>query len=115
VRTTLKLHPEKVPDVAKATWDIGEYDLSQLRAHVREMHPRMVRDVLARGNTDLAAQHARQHTRYRTYGHNHVAGRITISIGGLPVEYDEGWITGQGVLAREAALARIRQPLRGTR
>jgi hypothetical protein len=86
------------------TWDISGFDLSELRRHVREMHPNIPHP--ARRNTDLAAQHARRHTRYHS-GHNHMAGRITIRISGLPVEYDEGWITGQGALTPEEALARF--------
>jgi hypothetical protein len=81
-----------------------DFDLSGLRKHMEEMHPRVTRK---RSNADLAWQHARMHTRYHP-NHGHEAGRITIKISGLPVQYDEGWLTGQCPLTPEQVMERFR-------
>lgn len=90
-----------------AHWDIRGFDLSELRQHMKDFHPNVRR---ARANVDLAAQHTRQHTRYHTPSHSHMAGRITIKISGLPVQYDEGWITGKAVMTPQEIRERFLRP-----
>jgi hypothetical protein len=92
--------------MTRATWDISGLDLSDLRAHVREMHAASI-EHLARSNADLAAEHAKLHTRSHAGGHNHLVGRVTIRAGSLRLDYDEGWITGRGAITPEQAAARI--------
>lgn len=77
---------------------IGEFDLSNLREHVRDMHAASIRRP-ARGDVDLAAQHVLCHARaqLQACGHDHKARHPE----GLPAEYDEGWITGLGATTQE--------------
>jgi hypothetical protein len=85
-----------------------DFDLSGLRRHMEEMHPGVTRK---RSNADLAWQHAGLHTRYRP-NHIHDAGRITVRVGRLPRDYDEGWLTGQAVLTREQVRQRFLDKIR---
>lgn len=81
-----------------------DLDLTGLRTHVAELHPSLRN---RRANADLATAHAHQHTRFHQASHSHLAGRITIRVAGLPMQYDEGWLTGQGAMTPGQVKARF--------
>lgn len=96
---------ERIRRLNERSTNPRDFDLSGLRRHMEEMHPQAKRK---RSNADLAWQHATLHTRYHP-NHNHEAGRITIRIGGLLVQYDEGWLTGAAALTPDQVMARFRE------
>ena len=68
-------------------------DLSQLRAHVRDFHPRLS----ARSNADLSARHHREHYRYAIRDHIHTGPDSPIvNVGNdvIKLMRPEGWVTG---------------------
>ena len=74
-----------------------ELDYSQLRAHVRELHPGMKN---RRSNKDLAREHARSHHRYHN-DHWHEFDNAGLLIGpGTNQRRPSGWYTGFGVCLR---------------
>lgn len=77
----------------------GRWDYSELRSHVKAMHPRMVRSGLARKNEDLSREHAREHHRYGG-SHRHEGSNLGSD------ERPPGWYTGKGVVqTRQTDLA----------
>ena len=72
-------------------------DLSQLRAHVRDFHPRLS----ARSNADLSARHHRDHFRYVIRDHIHTGAESPIvNLGDSVIKLmrPEGWATGKGAV-----------------
>jgi len=74
---------------------LDEYDLSQLRAHVRAMHPKM---RLARSNASLSHLHAADH--HRRYGSHWHGPNANLG----PHSRPAGWYTGQDVHLREPSV-----------
>jgi len=91
--------------------DRSDLDLSQLRRHVREMHPAFRRGI-PRSNIDLASWHSREH--HRLYcSHRHLglltmiwdrAGRKPVAVTPRP----EGNFTGKDAVTREQDAAEWR-------
>ena len=75
----------------------ADFDLSQLRAHVRDFHP----GLSARSNADLSARHHRVHYRYGSHGHVHTGPDspvVNLGDGVIKLMRPEGWVTGKGAI-----------------
>lgn len=77
-------------------------DYSQLRRHVQELHPRMVRMGLPRSNADLSRLHAREHHHTEGPLSNHTHGLPGQPPMGDPTNRPDGWYTGKNATRRTA-------------
>jgi hypothetical protein len=78
-----------------------DFDLSELRRHVRDYHP----TFSARSNADLSSRHHREHHRYGMQGHVHAdPDSPIVNLGNdvIKLMRPEGWATGKGAADRTA-------------
>jgi hypothetical protein len=77
------------------------FDLSRLRAHVRDFHPDM---AMARSNAALSDRHHRQHHTFRSgTGHVHIGDESPLVDYGIGRGMrPESWTTGKGAVDRTA-------------
>jgi hypothetical protein len=92
----------------------GVLDLSELRAHFLAMHRRAGRTV-PRSNEFLAAEHAREHHRYRCSHVHEGPYVIVLRDGRRPLVQPRplGWFTGQQPVTHEEVSRRFRERISG--
>lgn len=99
-------NPRNLPEVGPD----DKLDLSELRRHMREMHPQV---KIPRSNKDASSTHARWHHRFGGHHHQHIDSQFVLIVNraGMTQERWLGWFTGQGAVLRDEINRRFREKI----